>query len=637
MRGLWRKYVGGVLLVFSQVTAEKLRDVWSKSRNAAHSTLTSAPKKGWLGDATVARLGGWPMAILSAVAFAFVDYLAIISVEAERPAPGGSRPSREMAGQGFACAMACGWRVLLLEGETLLVLEADDFEGKSAKTLKQCLATHVGVSRFRQRVFSEDGSRIQNDDVFALAPAKIQLLLVEPLLPDAEQRDKIVSAARDNDCTVLEQLLQSPQDPNTTDENGNAPLHAAAKNGHLNPVKLLLEAGAETDPQTEAGRLTPLHLASTCGHMDVVQFLVDAGADKEKASNGGFTPLLMAVHEGHLDIVRFLVEAGAGKEEASDGGLTPLLMAVHEGHLDIVRFLVKAGADKEKASDVGLTPLLIAVHEDHLDIARFLVEAGADKEKASDVGFTPLLTAVTKGHLDVVRFLVEAGADKEKTIKGGFTPLLMAVQQGHVDIVRFLVEAGADKEKASDGGFTPLLMAVHEGHLDIVRLLVEAGADKEKASDGGFTPLLMAVRKGHLDIVRFLVEAGAGNHDRGIVLLMTAAVQGYRDIFWFLVEHRSGLGSGVTSRNRVKYGDGLAVHVKMDGGTQRGCSACSGRVASVAPKDLLRLKGSDALAGWISAAATCMTDPTKGFGIGCATYFLFYGMRRAGKTSASQK
>eukprot|EP00913_Durusdinium_trenchii_P029278 g27445.t1 len=52
---------------------------------------------------TVNRLGGWPLAVMSAVAFAFVDYLAIISVEAERPAPGGSRPNREMAGQGLGC------------------------------------------------------------------------------------------------------------------------------------------------------------------------------------------------------------------------------------------------------------------------------------------------------------------------------------------------------------------------------------------------------------------------------------------------------------------------------------------------------------------------------------------------------
>ena len=54
-------------------------------------------------DDTVARLGGWPAALMSCVAFAFVDYLAIISVEAERPTPGGSRPSREMAGQGLGC------------------------------------------------------------------------------------------------------------------------------------------------------------------------------------------------------------------------------------------------------------------------------------------------------------------------------------------------------------------------------------------------------------------------------------------------------------------------------------------------------------------------------------------------------
>ena len=41
------------------------------------------------------------------------------------------------------------WSALL--GERIAVLEADEFEGKSVKAVKQFLAAQVGVSRFRQR------------------------------------------------------------------------------------------------------------------------------------------------------------------------------------------------------------------------------------------------------------------------------------------------------------------------------------------------------------------------------------------------------------------------------------------------------------------------------------------------------
>lgn len=52
------------------------------------------------------RLGGWHWAIFSAVTFAGVDFLAVISVEAERPPPGGWSPPRELAGQGVACIVS---------------------------------------------------------------------------------------------------------------------------------------------------------------------------------------------------------------------------------------------------------------------------------------------------------------------------------------------------------------------------------------------------------------------------------------------------------------------------------------------------------------------------------------------------
>ena len=63
----------------------------------------------------------------------------------------------------------------LTSGETLTVLE-DELQGKTVKAVKKALAAKVGISRFKQRLFVEDGSReIQDDEVLALPPLKIQL------------------------------------------------------------------------------------------------------------------------------------------------------------------------------------------------------------------------------------------------------------------------------------------------------------------------------------------------------------------------------------------------------------------------------------------------------------------------------
>lgn len=68
--------------------------------------------------------------------------------------------------------------------ETVAILS--DCEGKTAKTLKQSLAAHLGVTRFRQRLFSRDGSEISDDEVVTTAPTKVQLVVLEFWPPDAD-------------------------------------------------------------------------------------------------------------------------------------------------------------------------------------------------------------------------------------------------------------------------------------------------------------------------------------------------------------------------------------------------------------------------------------------------------------------
>eukprot|EP00927_Polykrikos_kofoidii_P042562 TRINITY_DN3656_c0_g1_i1.p1 TRINITY_DN3656_c0_g1~~TRINITY_DN3656_c0_g1_i1.p1 ORF type:complete len:452 (-),score=69.87 TRINITY_DN3656_c0_g1_i1:294-1649(-) len=55
----------------------------------------------------------------------------------------------------------------------------------------------------------------------------------------------------------------------------------------------------------------------------------------------------------------------------------------------------------------------------------------------------------------------------------------------------------------------------------------------------------------------------------------------------------------------------------------------------VNPKDVLKLRGIDAVSGWATAIASCLTDPTKGFGIGLVVHAVLAGV--VGLVSSGEK
>ena len=72
------------------------------------------------------------------------------------------------------------------------------------------------------------------------------------------------------------------------------------------------------------GGLTALFAARE-GHVDAVRALVDAGADVNHVSAGNHTsPVLIAVINGHFDTAQSLIDHGADVTLASAGGVTPL-------------------------------------------------------------------------------------------------------------------------------------------------------------------------------------------------------------------------------------------------------------------------------------------------------------------------
>ena len=138
--------------------------------------------------------------------------------------------------------------------------------------------------------------------------------------------------------------------------------------------------GANIDKARDNG-CTPLYIASAMGHVDVVRVLLEAGADIDKAKDNGATPLSIASWMGHVNVVKVLLEAGADINKAMDTGATPLYIASEKGHVDVVKVLLEAGADINKAKDNGDTPLSIAFRKGHVDVVKVL-EAGADPTKS---------------------------------------------------------------------------------------------------------------------------------------------------------------------------------------------------------------------------------------------------------------
>ena len=311
--------------------------------------------------------------------------------------------------------------VCFLSGQRVALLEAAEFEGKTAKAVKQALVPKIGVTRFRQRLFLEgDAVEIPDDHVFTSVPEKLQLVVLEFCPPDVAEDEQMMVAARGNDTVGLEQLLKRPRNPNTGDE-CMTPLHHAAEHGHVEPMRLLLEAGAEIDAQREEEEMAPLHNAAHNGHLEAVRFLVQNGAQKDLTDIYGSTSLLLAVEHNYVNIARFLVAEGVDKEQLLNCGST-LSRAAEYGELDMVRFLLELGCDKDKSDDFGKTALHRAAAEGHVDVVRVLVESGADRHLLDISERTALDVASENRHADIVGFLSHFGAESHRKVRRLNTP-----------------------------------------------------------------------------------------------------------------------------------------------------------------------------------------------------------------------
>jgi uncharacterized protein len=289
------------------------------------------------------------------------------------------------------------------------------------------------------------------------------------------------------------------------------------------------------------GGMTPLLLAARQGHIETARALLDAGADVNQLSPGDNTsPVLIATINGHFDVAKFLLDHGADPTIASDNGATPLYAALNcewapkslypqpraylnqkVTYLDLMKAVLDKGVDpnvrlRKKVwysgysfdlsgvDEIGATAFWRAAYASDVEGMRLLVTHGADPNIPTMKGAGRARTA------DVERDVRDVATTPPLPIGGpGITPLQAASGVGYGEgfaanshrfaptgmlaAAKYLIEElHVDVNATDHEGNTALHHAAARGDVEMIEYLVSKGADVKAVNREGKTTADMA-------------------------------------------------------------------------------------------------------------------------------------------------
>ncbi|XP_052289764.1 uncharacterized protein LOC102621456 isoform X1 [Citrus sinensis] len=320
----------------------------------------------------------------------------------------------------------------------------------------------------------------------------------------------IISQERENVSTkfVAEILEKCPSLLLQVNAKGDTPLNVAAKFGHSDIVRVLVERAKLPQPENE-------ELESGVGA---------ARQMIRMTNNEKNTALHEAVCHQNVDVVEILTKEDPDYPySANNYGKTPLYMAAESRCSNMVLALLENSTSVSHEGPNGKTALHAAAMEFPFANAAFqkLLEEKKNLIKETDqYGWTPIHYAAYHGNYWTIKLLLETDqsasniADKDRKM----TALHLAAGQGHAKIVKEILSVNPEcYELVDNRGWNFLHYAMVSFHVGQLRNLLEnnplARSLIDEGDAKGNTPLhvLAAVRPKEFDVD--LVRKTQTNYD----------------------------------------------------------------------------------------------------------------------------
>jgi ankyrin repeat protein len=337
--------------------------------------------------------------------------------------------------------------------------------------------------------------------------------------PDNSERDTqdAIAALTAGDATALRGVLERRPTPSHSDGSHRQLLELAVREGQLEAVQILLEAGTDPGATTFDGE-SLTEIAAYRGHDAIAALLEEASARARRVTPSETHddhPIHLAAEAGDLSRVRTLLDGDPALVHRSDrAGGTPLHRAVIGHSPQVVALLLDRGADIHAVHGAGLGSASGYAPEDlqPIDLAlwggpqtirpspwrmlRYSLKWlrsrwGRTRRQPCDVATARLLlargasydltVASALGDMNRVAAILDAEPARISETRPNLRrPLSAAVEFGHERIVRLLLERGADPTWPDADG-SPRGAALHAaaraGDRRLVELLLAHGAD----------------------------------------------------------------------------------------------------------------------------------------------------------------